>query len=84
MKLNANALAIAAATTTAVLWILCSLIVVLLPEMSMNMSGYMMHTDFADMQWSMNVTGFIVGLIVWSLFVGVAAWLLSVFYNKFS
>ncbi len=83
MKLNALALALAATATTVVLWIFCSLMVVLVPDMSMTMSSHMMHSDFTDMQWSMNLTGFIVGLIVWSLIAGITAWLVAVFYNKF-
>ncbi len=82
MKLNANAFAIAAAITTALLWLVCSLIVVLMPGMSMSMSGYMMHTDFSGMQWSMNITGFILGLVVWSFIASLTAWLIAVFYNK--
>jgi len=84
MKLNTNSLAMAAAVTTALLWIICSLIVVLIPDMSMNISGYMMHSDFTDMQWSMNFKGFIVGLIIWSVAAGATGWLLAMFYNKFS
>lgn len=84
MKIDANALALSAAVTTALLWLLCSLFVVMMPGMSMNMSGYMMHSDFSGMQWELNIIGFLAGLIIWSLCAAVTAWLLATFYNRFS
>lgn len=82
MKLNANALGLSAVVTVAILWVLCSLVVVLLPGMSMNMSGYMMHTNFSGMQWSMNLTGFLAGLVIWAVFAYVTGWLLATIYNR--
>ena len=82
MRLEANKLALAASFATAIIWLICSLIVVLIPEMSMNVSGYMMHSDFSAMQWQMNFSGFLVGLILWSAVAGIAAWLIAAIYNK--
>lgn len=82
MKLNPSALGIATASAVAILWVICSVIVVFLPSMAMNMSGSMLHTDFSGMQWSMNLTGFIIGLVTWSVFSGILAWLLAVIYNR--
>lgn len=82
MKLNANAMAMAFAIVTAIFWLICSLIVVTLPQMSMNMSGYMMHSDFTGMQWNMNFPGFISGLIIWSLIAGVSGWMIATVYNR--
>ena len=82
MKLNANALALSAAITTAILWVLCSLLVWTMPGMSMHMSGYMMHTEFTDMQWQMHFTGFVAGLVIWSVCAGISAWLIAFFYNR--
>lgn len=82
MKLNANAFGLSAAATVAILWVLCSLIVVIMPGISMNMSGYMMHTDFTGMQWDMHITGFIGGLVIWAIFAYVFGWLLALIYNR--
>jgi membrane associated rhomboid family serine protease len=83
MKLNANAFGLAAAVTVAILWILCSLIVVTMPNMSMNMSGYMMHTDFGGMQWDMHLTGFLSGLVIWTVTAYASCGLLAIIYNRF-
>lgn len=84
MKLNANAFGLAAAVAVAVLWVLCSLVVVLVPGMSMTMSGYMMHTDFTGMQWDMHLAGFLGGLVVWAVFAYAFAWLMATIYNRYS
>lgn len=84
MKLNANAFGLAAAVTVALLWVVCSLVVVLMPGMSMTMGGYMMHTDFTGMQWDMHLTGFIGGLVTWVVVAYVFAGLMALVYNRFS
>lgn len=83
MKLNANALALAVGAATAIIWIFCSLIVGLMPVMSMTINSHMMHSDFTNMQWSLDFSGLTIGLVVWSLIAGVTAWLVAMFYNKF-
>lgn len=82
MKLNANTFGMAAALTVVILWIVCSIIVVFMPDMSMTMSGYMMHTNFSGMQWDMHITGFVAGLVIWSAFAYVFGCLLAVIYNR--
>lgn len=82
MKLDVNKFALAAAAAIAVIWVICSLIVVLLPGMSMVAGGHMMHTDFSGMNWNMHFTGFLVGGILWVLSAGVTAWLLASIYNR--
>ena len=84
MKLNATTFALATTIAVAILWTVCSLIVVLVPGMSMNMSGYMMHADFTEMQWNMTFTGFLFGLVLWSLSAGLLAWIIALVYNKLS
>jgi hypothetical protein len=54
MKLNEKAFAFASVITTAILWLVCSLLVMTMPDMSMQASGSMMHMDLSEMQWSMN------------------------------
>ena len=84
MKLNAIKFGLAAAYAVAIIWVFCSLLVVMLPGMSMNMGGYMMHSDFSGMSWHMGVSGFVLGLILWSLTAGIFAWLMAAIYNALS
>lgn len=83
MKLQPNALALSSAVTFAVIWVLCSLLVALLPGMMMDMTGDMIHADMNQMSWSMNFGGFVVGLVIWSLLASATGWLIAIFYNRF-
>lgn len=82
MKLNAINFGLAAAYAVAIIWVFCSLLVVMLPGMSMNMGGYMMHSDFSGMGWHMGITGFVLGLVLWVLTAGIFAWLMATIYNR--
>jgi hypothetical protein len=37
--------------------------------------------DMNSLGWMLSLTGFIWGLIVWSLFAGIFAWILATVYN---
>ncbi|OGS47872.1 MAG: hypothetical protein A3J40_13265 [Erythrobacter sp. RIFCSPHIGHO2_12_FULL_63_10] len=82
MKLDAVKLGTATAIVSAVLWVICSLLVAAVPGGMMNMSGSMMHADMANMQWTLTTTGFLVGLVVWSVLAGVVVWAVAALYNR--
>lgn len=82
MKIDSAKFGLAAASAVALIWIFCSLLVALLPGMSMSMSGYMMHADLSGMSWQMGFAGFLFGLILWSISAGVFASLMGTIYNK--
>jgi hypothetical protein len=82
MKLSAIKLGYAAAFAFAILWIICSLMVWLMPAMMLNMTGNMMHTDWSQMGWHMSLGGMLLGLIGWSVVAGISGWLLATIYNK--
>lgn len=82
MNINANKFAVSSAITFTLLWVLCSIVVIALPQQSMSIMGFMVHSDMGPLQWNMQVGGFIIGLVVWSLSAGVTAWLLATIYNK--
>ena len=82
MKLNAEKLGVATALVFAVVWVICSVLVVLLPGSMMQMSGHMAHADFGDMGWSMHWTGFIVGLILWTVVPAAVVWAVAAVYNR--
>jgi hypothetical protein len=84
MKLEPGALAIASGATALILWAVCSLLVIALPGMMMNMTGDMMHADMGGMSWSMGVSGFIIGLVLWTLLAALTGWLIATIYNRYS
>lgn len=84
MNINANKLALSSAITFALLWVLCSIVVIALPHQSMGIMGSMVHSDMGGLQWNMQIGSLVVGLVAWSLSAGVTAWLIATLYNKLS
>lgn len=84
MKLNANALAISFAITAVIFWIVCSALVYAWPGPMMNMTGDMMHAELSHMTWSLNITGFFAGLVIWTVVSGITGWIVAVVYNRFA
>ncbi len=82
MKLDAIKLGLATAIIAGVAWAICSLFVVMVPGGMMQMSGHMVHSNFTDMGWSLQWTGFFVGLVAWSLFSGLFVWAITATYNR--
>ena len=82
MKLNPNMLGIASAVATAILWVICSLLVVLLPGLMAHMTAGMMHGDTVSMAFTMTWAGFLWGLIAWVVYAGVTGWLIATIYNR--
>jgi hypothetical protein len=86
MKLDAIKLGKSCAAAFAIIWVICSVFVMVMPMGMMHMTGYMMHSDAANinagMGWSMGLGGLIIGLIAWSLVAGFSGWLIAVLYNK--
>lgn len=81
MKINSLNFALASAITTAIVWVICSLLVWMMPGSMMNTTGNMVHMDMSKSGWMLSPLGFFWGLIVWSLFAGIFAWLLATVYN---
>ncbi|HMQ04361.1 MAG TPA: DUF5676 family membrane protein [Pyrinomonadaceae bacterium] len=82
MKINPTSFAFAGAITAAILWTVCSLLVWMMPGSMMNTTGSMVHMDMNSSGWELTPMGFIWGLVVWSIFTGVFAWLLAFIYNR--
>lgn len=81
MKLHAAKFGIATAIAFALIWVLCSALVVAMPGRMMGASGTMMHGNFEGMSWSLHWSGFLVGGILWAIFAGLTAWLIAAIYN---
>jgi hypothetical protein len=82
MKLDAIKLGIATAIISAISWAICSLLVVSMPSGMMAMSGHMVHADLGHLGWTMTTTGFLVGLVAWSIISGVIVWAIAALYNR--
>ncbi len=81
MKIQENAFAIACAAAFAIIWIVCSLFVMALPNMMSDMTGKMLHTDWQAMRWHMSVLGVLIGGVLWTLLAGISGWLIAKIYN---
>lgn len=81
MKINSLNLALASAITAAIVWAICSLLVWTMPGAMMSVTGNMVHMEMGKSGWMLSPLGFVWGLIVWSLFAGIFAWLLATVYN---
>lgn len=82
MHIKEGKFAVAVMVATAVVWVLCSLIVTVMPSISMQATRHMMHTDFSGMQWDMHWLGFLWGLVLWTASAGIFAWLIAFTYNR--
>ncbi len=81
MKPDAIKCGLASAITFAILWIVCSIIVWLLPSQMMAMSGHMVHANFDHVGWNLSFSGVLLGLIAWSFLAGISGWLIAIIYN---
>ena len=79
MKLDAVKFGLASAIACAILWVICSLLTFSMPSM---ISCHMMHGDLSQMSWSIPMSAVVIGLVVWSMFAGIAGGLIVAVYNK--
>ena len=86
MKLNIKAVVIAEAVVGAVLFILCRLAFVVAPNATLATLKYLTHIDWSPLTMPVTMTwsGFILGLIVFTIFIAIvgAAW--ASLYNRFA
>lgn len=83
MTLHPRKLALAAATTAALLYVLCWLFVALLPELSLRLTEDMLHGAINSMTWRMNARSLVVGTVLWPALTGLSVWTGAVLYNRF-
>ena len=82
MKLDANKLALSFGGAAIVLWVICSALVALLAGPMMSMTGHMLHANMEGLSWTLTLAGFFVGLISWTVWAGLAGWLVGWLYNR--
>ncbi len=84
MKFDTRALGYGVGLSTAIAWILCSILVALTPSASMTVTRDMFHLVGNEIQWGLTWKGFLVGLISWTLCAGLFAVLCGALVNRFS
>jgi hypothetical protein len=84
MKLSARSLFLATTVTTGILYHLCILFVLLLPQLTMAFFSSIFHTNLTGMTITVTFGNFIIGLLFWSIGTGLFAALLARLYNRFS
>lgn len=82
MKLDALKLGYATGIVFAAVWVVCSILVIVVPGAMMQMSGHMIHAELSGVTWSMHWTGFFVGLVLWSLLSALLVWAVAEVYNR--
>ena len=81
MKIDALKFGLAGAITAAIVWTVCSLFVWMVPGGMTNITTNMMHMEMGRGGWTISPVGVVWGLVGWSLFTGIFAWLLATIYN---
>jgi hypothetical protein len=84
MSLNVGKIAIASAVGAGLLWILCSVFVMLLPGFMMQMTAHMIHGDLSQMNWTLSWAGVFLGLLGWAFFASVTGGIIAAVYNWLS
>ena len=82
MTLDASRLAMAFGFATALLWIICSALVALMPGPTMAMTGHMFHGNMEGFSWTLTWPGFLIGLVSWVISAAAAGWLIGWSYNR--
>lgn len=80
MKLDAVKFGLATAGTFAIIWLICSLLVWIVPSLGMHMSGHLLENNMGQMHMAMGFAGITTG-IVWSVLAGLSGCLLAWLYN---
>ncbi len=80
MKLDPVRLSLAAATAFGIVWTICTAFVVALPAIATVAAGGMMHF-MGPPEMLVTSTGFLIGLVGWSIAAGVTSGLLALVYN---
>ena len=81
-KLNARAVGVTLAVVGAVLFLVCSLLVVLFPDAAARFTVFAFHTDLTGVMRPPSFGGFVVGLFASSLGFGLIAALAAGLYNN--
>lgn len=83
-KLNVRSLFLATAIASGIAYLVCVLFLTVAPQATMAFFSYVLHTNLSGIIQSVTWGSFIVGLLVWSVGVGLYAAFIARLYNKLS
>jgi hypothetical protein len=81
MQLHAVKLGFSTAIAMAILWVICSSMVYLMPNQMLFVSAQMVHIDPDQFSWSLSWFGFFIGLVSWSVVSCITVWLVASIFN---
>lgn len=84
MKLDIKAVAIAEALVVAAVFVLCAFVIAVVPEQTAAATRYLFHIDLSSLARPVSWGGFISGLIVSSVAMGLAGAVWASLYNRFA
>lgn len=84
-QINVNGFALAATGVVAIIYILCTIVVALAPDLALKLFGTLVHLVNLEKTADMRLTfgGFLAGLIQATLYTYIGAWLVAWLHNKF-
>lgn len=82
MSLNSIKFEWVSAISFSIAWVVCSLLVWVLPDSMMRIFGGMLHMNLFTMGWHVSLVNLALGLIGWAFTAGIVGWLLAAIYNK--
>lgn len=82
MTLDASKFGVAAALTAAIIWTIDTLLFSIMPFAFATLHGIMMHSRYIEAGWHLSFSGYIVGLVGWSVSVGLGGWLFAKIHNR--
>ena len=81
-RFNVRAVAVTQTFVGAILFLVCSLLVVFLPEATAKFTTFAFHTDLSKVMRPLDLSGFIIGLFAFSLGFGLVSALAAGIYNN--
>ncbi len=81
MSLDVGKIAIASAIGVGLLWIICSGVVMLMPDFMLKMTAHMIHGDLSQMRWTLSWAGVVLGLLGWAFVAAVTGGIIAAVYN---
>ena len=82
MRINPIKLATATSSFVGIVWLLCSVAVVVAPNTLRYISGAMVHLDLSQWAWDMRLDTFFVGLFAWTVLSWVTVWGIVTVYQR--
>jgi len=82
MQLHPFKLALASATTAALLFVACWLLVAAFPGAATTATEHMLHVNMEHIAWDMSPSGLALGSLSWFAGTGAAIWLTAATYNR--